>query len=95
MSNLLLDGNDLSHLRNVQVNQLQMINTLYIHAQETIAAGDKVILFHMENGQKAQDEIVSTKAELDAFITRHFPEYVEEINAAADAIGGLLVIGSN
>ena len=86
MSNLLLDHDDLSHLQTLPVNRSHLINNLYIQAQETIAAGDKVLLFHREDGRLVEDEIITTRAELDGFIGRHFPAYVEETNAIVDAI---------
>jgi hypothetical protein len=73
MSNLLLNNDDLSHLQNLQVYRSHMVNNLFIRAQETLAAGDKVILFHTENDRRVEDEAVSTKAELDDFIGKHFP----------------------
>jgi hypothetical protein len=88
MSDLLLDNDDLSHLQSLSVNRPHRVNNFVIHAQETLAEGDKVILFYTEDGQKIKDETVSTTAELDDFIGRHFPGYVEELKAAVEAING-------
>ncbi|WP_058187987.1 hypothetical protein [Terracidiphilus gabretensis] len=86
MSDLLLDNDDLSHLQSLSANRPHRVNSFVIHAQETLAEGGKVILFHTEDGQKIKDETVSTTAELDDFIGKHFPAYLEETNAIVDAI---------
>ncbi len=88
MPSLLLDNDDLSHLENLQTNRSHMVDVLVIQAHEALVAGGKVIIFHTENGQKIEDEIMVTKAELDGFIERRFPDYVKDIRGAVSAILG-------
>ena len=64
-----------------------MINIIVIHANEAFCNGGKVVLFHRDiDDRMVEDEIVSTKAELEDFIGRHFPGYLKETDAVVDTI---------
>ena len=80
MSNVRVDAEELVRMKMSAVNAPHVVNALILEGQQAISKGGRVIV--TTDGGAVELESVGTPEELGAFISRHFPKYMEELNTA-------------
>lgn len=80
MNNVRIDDDELMRMKMSAVNAPHVVNALILEGQESIRKGGRVIV--TTNGGSIELESARTPEELTAFISKHFPKYVEELNTA-------------